>query len=388
MSKFKKINESRPTYKEKMNKLAGDSSGRYHTDSQIDTIIGDQPSERWELDAYRDEGGTTRTSKQKKDIHKKLITKSGRDTNRGLAKHFVKYARTGEFRQERGVKTRGKHESYEENMNINDIVNNIIKEAFTSGDRNNTTSSGNGLADKGGAARQMLSGSWFGSTAWPFDQVGGIYNKAANLQLGQSKEGQGERTSKSPEMIENEVGNNLVNKVLEDTPSYIYSDPSTLGYFLNELEEEGYSDYAEELSTIAENLNETSMSRLEEIYNELVEADHEYFASKVASFYNKVVDMFEQEAEEETEVEEETEEDEVKKKLNEGHGSRKPSQIKKAIHKGYNEPGAMVPHARGKGAFGVTAGPITTKAKVKNAAREERVKRDQPDSPTDLSYRY
>lgn len=166
----------------------------------------------------------------------------------------------------------------EEYMNPTKIANDIIREAFTikedfdTGDRNNTTKgSGKGMPDKGGVARLMLSGEFVGSSAWPFDQsVSSDFEGSAKLQASQAVSGQGEGTSTAPTMAE--VAKGIVDGLLEDTPSSIYTDPESVGYFLRSLVEAGYPEFAARCSEICENYTEEMVVEVSKMAEKL-EAD-------------------------------------------------------------------------------------------------------------------
>lgn len=161
----------------------------------------------------------------------------------------------------------------EENMNPDTIANKIIREAFTSGDRRNTTPNSNGMADKGGTARLMLSGEWFGSTAWPFDQsTSSDFEKSAQLQATQAVAGQGEGTSTTPSMMDSVSARDIVDNLLEDSPASIYDDPQSVGYMLRVLDEAGYTDFAKRCAEICENATEETVVEVSKMVEKL-EAD-------------------------------------------------------------------------------------------------------------------
>jgi hypothetical protein len=169
-------------------------------------------------------------------------------------------------------------------MNTTKFVNDLIREAFTSGDRANTTPNSNGLADAGGTARQMLSGEWLGSPAWPFDQATSKdFKKSSKLQLDQSKKGQGELVTSGLNAMES-AGTDIVNSLLEDSPAYLYSDPTTLGYFLEALNESGYTEEAKTIQEVCENPTEENVELLVSIAEKFNESDADpYFAESLVS---------------------------------------------------------------------------------------------------------
>jgi hypothetical protein len=177
----------------------------------------------------------------------------------------------------------------ESTMNPDKIANAIIREAFTSGDRNNVTPDSNGLDDKGGTARQMLAGEWFGSVAWPFDQPSNSdFAKSNQLQADQSVSGQGELvTGGAMESVATEI----VDSLLEDSPSSIYSDPDSVGYLLNEMCESGYCAEADELKSICACAKEEDVTRVVEMIEKL-EADKAdaFLIEKLAAFASLLVE--------------------------------------------------------------------------------------------------
>lgn len=154
-------------------------------------------------------------------------------------------------------------------MNPNKIVNDIVREAFTTGDRKNTTK-GNGMAEPGGTARQMLTGEWMGSVAWPFDQASSAdFEKSNTLQMSQSKSGMGDGTGGG---FQEDVAKEIVNNLLEDSPSAIFSDPDSVGYLINELTESGYAEFAQTVSSICEDAKEEDVVKVAAMIDKL-EAD-------------------------------------------------------------------------------------------------------------------
>ena len=167
-------------------------------------------------------------------------------------------------------------------MSTNQFVNDIIREAFTSGDRSNTTPNSNGLNDKGGTARQMLSGEWFGSVAWPFDQATAKeFAGSTELQAAQANQGQGEGVGGA---AMESAGKELVDGLLEDSPSYLYTDPTTVGYFVNSLRE---SNFDEGASLIEEAIANPTIENLESLMALAEELDKQgaddYFVEGVMS---------------------------------------------------------------------------------------------------------
>ena len=155
-------------------------------------------------------------------------------------------------------------------MNPDKIANDIIREAFTSGDRNNVTKDDNGISTPGGTQRQMLSGEWLGSAAWPFDQATNPdFAGSTELQAKHAVAGQGEGVVGS---AMESVATEIVDNLLEDSPSSIYSDPTSVGYLINEMTESGYTEYAATLSTICEDAKEEDVVKVVEMI-EKMEAD-------------------------------------------------------------------------------------------------------------------
>lgn len=141
----------------------------------------------------------------------------------------------------------------ESNMNPDSIANQIIREAFTGGARANVTK-GNDNSAPGQTSRQMLAGEWVGSTAWPFDQATNpMFKGSTELQATQAERGMGVSpgTGKFGESVEN-VGRDIADALLEDTPEAMFTDPSSVGYLINSLSEAGYQEYADKCEKICE----------------------------------------------------------------------------------------------------------------------------------------
>jgi len=161
----------------------------------------------------------------------------------------------------------------EEYMDPNKVANNIIREAFTGGARRNTTPNSNGLSDKGGTARLMLSAEWFGSPTWAFDQsTSQDFEKSAQLQATQAVNGQGEGTSSAPSMMDSVSARDIVDNLLEDSPASIYDDPESVGYMIRVLGEAGYKEFAARCAEICENATEETVVEISKMIEKL-EAD-------------------------------------------------------------------------------------------------------------------
>ena len=172
----------------------------------------------------------------------------------------------------------------EHNMTPEQIAEELIREAFTSGDRRNTTQ-GNGMAEPGGTTRQMLSGEFFGSVAWPFDQsTSPDFERSAQLQQAQAAQGQGEFVTGGGDTLE-DVATEIVDGLLEDSPSYLYTDIDSVGYLIQALRESGYDDMAEALVEICKSANEedvvTIVSMIEALQEE--QADP-FFVEQLTNF--------------------------------------------------------------------------------------------------------
>jgi len=125
-------------------------------------------------------------------------------------------------------------------IDVDKIVTRILKEAFTTGPYN-TTPDNNDLTAKGGTARQMLSGEWFGRPSWTFMQSSlADYQKAVAFQQNQSVEGQGDNVM-------------MHGNPMEESLSDMFTNPNSLDYIVNSLEEVGYTKQAKDLVTIVEN---------------------------------------------------------------------------------------------------------------------------------------
>ena len=144
----------------------------------------------------------------------------------------------------------------EEYMNPNKIANEIIREAFTSGGRNNTTPADNTISAKGGTQRQMLAGEYVGSAAWPFDQASNdMFRGSTELQMAQAHAGEGELVMGGGSAME-AVATEIIADLLEDSPSSILSDPDSVGYLINEMCEAGYCAEADKLKDICKDAKE------------------------------------------------------------------------------------------------------------------------------------
>lgn len=125
-------------------------------------------------------------------------------------------------------------------IDVDKIVTKILKEAFTTGPYN-TTPDNNDMTAKGGSTRQMLSGEWFGSPAWPYMQSNSAdYQKAVAFQQSQSVEGQGDNVM-------------MRGNPMEESLSDMFTNPNSIDYVVNSLEEVGYTKQAKDLVTIIEN---------------------------------------------------------------------------------------------------------------------------------------
>ena len=156
-------------------------------------------------------------------------------------------------------------ESY---MNPNKIANKIIREAFTSGDRNNTTPDNNDMYIKGGLQRQMLAGEMVGSVIWPFDQTTNpMYNKLADFEMGQAHNGIFGKTIGGSAM--EAVATEIVDNLLDDSPSAIFTDPQSVGYLINEMYEAGYVDEAMVLEGICEDAKPEDVVKVADMLDKL-----------------------------------------------------------------------------------------------------------------------
>lgn len=166
-------------------------------------------------------------------------------------------------------------------FNVDKIVNRILKEAFTTGPYN-TTPNNNDITAKGGTARQMLSAEWFGSPTWPFYQATSMeHQKAVALQQSQSVEGQGEFVPLSTSLSE----------LFIDSPSGMFSDPSSPDYLINMMEEIGYKEQARQLLSIVEN---PTLDNIDKLINmtEALEADKapDYVVDYLVSIANTLIE--------------------------------------------------------------------------------------------------
>lgn len=135
------------------------------------------------------------------------------------------------------------------------IAEQLIKEALDMGNRNNITKAGDTI----GVQKQMIAGEIMGSAAWPFDMP-------SNPMVTKSNELY--KNDFTPHKMESVV-EDFVDKILEDSPSYIYTDKDSIGYLVNALENIGYEEFAEELNNICENPEEDSPSKILFMISEL-----------------------------------------------------------------------------------------------------------------------
>lgn len=170
------------------------------------------------------------------------------------------------------------------------IVENLIREAFTSGPSN--TTKGNGMAEKGGTTRQMLSGEQMGSSAWPFQQANSpLFKGSTELQQSQSEEGQGELTDKPPTMLKT-VSESILDELLEGSPAFIYSDKESVGYLINSLEENGYINQAKTLNRICEGYDEKSPLEILTMVDELQKDNaNAFLVEKLIEFGNGLIEL-------------------------------------------------------------------------------------------------
>jgi hypothetical protein len=132
------------------------------------------------------------------------------------------------------------------------IVDQLIIEAFTSGEYN--VVKGNSVSGRGETVRQMLSGEWFGSVAKPFwTSTNPMYSGEVELAAGQAESGQGEMTG-GPGLgvyghtnVSEAVVDEILDKILGDSPSAMYTDPQSVGFLINNIREYGYEKIAEGL---------------------------------------------------------------------------------------------------------------------------------------------
>ncbi len=105
---------------------------------------------------------------------------------------------------------------------INKIVNKLIAEAF-----NNHAKPEFDL--------DMLTGGWYGSEAFATVKLNPSFDKVPQIGINALV-----------------VGKKLVEGSLEDSPSAIFTDPTSFGYFMRELEENGYEEIVEVVATCDE----------------------------------------------------------------------------------------------------------------------------------------
>src|ERR1039457_6611080 len=110
-----------------------------------------------------------------------------------------------------------------------------------------------------------------GSVIWPCDQVTNpMYGKLADFEMGQAYDGLFGKVGSGRAM--EAVATEIVNDLLDDSPSAILSDPDSVGYLINEMYEAGYTDFATELQAICEDAKEEDVVRVSAMIDKL-EAD-------------------------------------------------------------------------------------------------------------------
>lgn len=167
-------------------------------------------------------------------------------------------------------------------MNPDKIANAIIREAFTSGPEN-TTSGNNSMGADGNDQRAMLAGEWLGSVAWPFQQTTSKdFEKTKTLQDKQSKSGMGDGHGCG---FQESIGKEIVDDLLEDSPSAIFSDPESVGYLINELQESGYTEEAATISAICEDAKPEDVVKIADMLEKME-------ASKADAFLIEQVSKF------------------------------------------------------------------------------------------------
>lgn len=139
---------------------------------------------------------------------------------------------------------------------INEFVDAVFNEALSAGDRN--TTQGNDNSAPGQTTWQMLSGEFFGSPIWPYQQ-------ASNPDLAGSTAFQAQHANAGLGELIHEV----TESVLETDLSF-YSDPNSVGFLINSLAEFGYPEYSKIVSTMTETpLEEKDSAKLVEMASDL-----------------------------------------------------------------------------------------------------------------------
>jgi len=178
----------------------------------------------------------------------------------------------------------------EENMDkkqVNDFVEAIFREAFTSGPDNITK--GNSNDAPGETSRQMLPGDWFGSLAWAFQMP-----KPAN-----SFEKQGEMIDQHSKAGLGEMVGQVMESILDEDLA-AYSDPDSVGYLINTLFEAGYKEEAAFLANTADNPTLEAVDKVNEIAAKLEEVKEDTFlVGQVKGFADLIKQTLTEEADNE-----------------------------------------------------------------------------------------
>lgn len=209
--------------------------------------------------------------------------------------------KTVKSREQQGREDFKKLFGEEYNMNeqeLDEIVNSLISEAMgyhDAGPLNTTAGTGTGAGDDGGRVKQMLAGEFVGSAATPFQQA--INPELAGevaLQVDQANGKLGEAVDE------------VMAGLLEDSPSSFYTDKYSVGYLINTLSESGFEDYASIVTEVCAGIDETSVSKLNTIIQELSKDNsNKFFVEQLTQLAMQVIEM--SDADEDPETEEEAE---------------------------------------------------------------------------------
>ena len=160
---------------------------------------------------------------------------------------------------------------------VDEFVEAIFAEALTSGDFN-TVPPGTEQSAPGSVVKKMLTGDWFGASTWPFQQAtNSDLAGSTNLQAKHAQAGLGE-------MVEE-----IVEAILEDSLAYL-SDPDSVGYLINSLEEFGYADEAKFVDSLNEReLTEEDAKKLSTMAEDLkTKQAPEFFVTQLTALSNAI----------------------------------------------------------------------------------------------------
>lgn len=170
-----------------------------------------------------------------------------------------------------------------DNKQLDEFVDSIFAEAITAGDLNITK--GNEIGGKGETFRQMLAGEFFGSSIWPYQHAtSSDLNGSEALMQNQAARGLGDAVR------------TVVESVFDDPLSF-YSDPQSVGFLVNTLQEFGYADQAKAIASLVEvKLEEKHVEQLSKMAEDLEkEGTHPFLFNQIRNLSETVKTMLSEE---------------------------------------------------------------------------------------------